>query len=83
MIALYVGVHIIENNILVPMVQRRVMHLPPALTLSAQIILAVLAGFLGLLFATPLVAAALVMIRTIYVEDILGDRGKGEPARSA
>jgi len=80
-IALYVGVHIIENNILVPMVQRRVMHLPPALTLSAQIILAVLAGFLGLLFAIPLVAVAIVMIRMIYVEDILGDRGMGKPAQ--
>ena len=80
-IALYVGVHIIESNVLVPMVQRRVMHLPPALTLSAQIILAVLAGFLGLLFATPLVAVAIVMIRMIYVEDILGDRGMGKPAQ--
>jgi predicted PurR-regulated permease PerM len=82
-IVLYIGVHIIEGYILVPMVQRRVVHLPPALTLSAQVILAVLAGFLGLLFATPLVAAILVMIRMICVEDILGDRGKGEPAPSA
>jgi len=80
-IALYIGVHLIEGYILVPMVQRRVMHLPPALTLSAQVILAVLAGFLGLLFATPLVAAALVMIRMIYVEDILGDRRIGKPAQ--
>lgn len=45
------------------------------MTLSAQIILTVLAGFLGLLFATPLVAAALVLIRMIYVEDVLGDHG--------
>jgi predicted PurR-regulated permease PerM len=82
-LGLYIGVHIIEGYILVPVVQRRVVHVPPALILSPQVILAVLAGFLGLLFATPLVAAALVMIRTIYVEDILGDRGKGEPARSA
>jgi len=82
-IALYIGVHIIEGYILVPIVQRRVVHLPPALTLSAQVILAVLAGFLGLLFATPLIAAALVMIRTIYVEGIFGDHRIGEPARSA
>lgn len=74
-IALYTGVHLVEGYILVPLVQRRVVHVPPALTLSAQIILAVLAGLLGLLFATPLVAAALVLIRMIYVEDVLGDRG--------
>ncbi len=74
-IALYTGVHLVEGYILVPLVQRRVVHVPPALTLSAQIILTVLAGFLGLLFATPLVAAALVLIRMIYVEDVLGDHG--------
>jgi predicted PurR-regulated permease PerM len=79
-IALYIGVHLIEAYILVPLVQRRVVHLPPALTLSAQIIFGVLAGFLGLLLATPLVAAALVIIRMVYVEDVLGDRGPTSPA---
>jgi predicted PurR-regulated permease PerM len=74
-IALYLGVHLVEGYILEPLVQRRAVHLPPALTLSAQVILGVLAGFIGLLFATPLVAAVLVMVRMIYVEDILGDRG--------
>lgn len=79
-IALYTGVHLVEGYVLVPLVQRRVVHLPPALTLSAQIILTVLAGFLGLLFATPLVAAGVVLTRMIYVEDILGDRGSAPPA---
>ena len=54
--------------------------MPPALTLAAQVILGVLAGFLGLLLATPLVAAALVLIRMGYVEDYLGDRGNGSGA---
>jgi predicted PurR-regulated permease PerM len=79
-IALYLGVHLVEGYILVPLVQRRAVHLPPALTLSAQVILGVLAGFIGLLFATPLVAAGLVMVRMIYIEDILGDGRGGEPA---
>jgi predicted PurR-regulated permease PerM len=79
-IALYLGVHLVEGYILVPLVQRRAVHLPPALTLSAQVILGFLAGFIGLLFATPLVAAGLVLVRMIYVEDILGDRESGEPA---
>lgn len=73
-VLLYIVVHLIEGYILVPLVQRRVVHLPPALTLSAQIILGVVAGFLGLLLATPLVAAAIVIIRMVYVEDMLGDR---------
>lgn len=73
-IVLFVVIHIVEGYILVPLVQRRVVHLPPALTLSALIVLGVLAGFLGLLLATPLVAAAMVIVRMAYVEDRLGDR---------
>jgi len=72
-VLLYIVVHLIEGYIRVPLVQRRVVPLPPALTLSAQIILGVVAGFLGLLLATPLVAAAIVIIRMVYVEDVLGD----------
>jgi hypothetical protein len=60
-IALYLGVHLVEGYILVPLVQRRAVHLPPALTLSAQVVLGFLAGLVGLLFATPLVAAGLVL----------------------
>ena len=71
-VLLYIVVHLIEGYIRVPLVQRRVVPLPPALTLSAQIILGVVAGFLGLLLATPLVAA-IVIIRMVYVEDVLGD----------
>jgi predicted PurR-regulated permease PerM len=79
-IGLYIAVHLIEGYILVPLVQRRVARLPPALTLAAQIILGVLAGFLGLLLATPLVAAALVIIRMVYIEDVLGDHASDELA---
>jgi hypothetical protein len=33
-----------------------------------------------LLLATPLVTASLVIVRTVYVEDVLGDRVVDEPA---
>lgn len=73
-VGLYVGVHLVEGYILVPLVQRRMVRLPPPVTLSAQIILGVLAGLVGVLFAEPLVAAGRVIVRMVYVEDILGDR---------
>ncbi|HEY7193286.1 MAG TPA: AI-2E family transporter [Gemmatimonadales bacterium] len=73
-IILFLGLHLIEGYLVVPLVQRRLVHLPPALTLAAQIILGVLAGIIGLLVATPLVAAGIVLVRMIYVEDVLGDR---------
>jgi predicted PurR-regulated permease PerM len=74
---LYLVVHIVEGYILVPLVQRRAAHLPPALSLTAQVIFGVLAGIVGLLFATPLLAAIITLTRMIYVEDVL-ESGGGE-----
>jgi predicted PurR-regulated permease PerM len=47
--------------------------LPPALTISAQVLLGILAGGMGVIVATPLTAALLVFIRRLYIEDVLGD----------
>ena len=55
--------------------------IPPVLIIAAQLLLAVLFGFLGLLLAVPIVAVVFVLVKMIYVEDILGRRVevKGEP----
>lgn len=58
-IGLYVGVQVIESNFLSPLIERKAIALPPALTLVGQAALALLAGPLGLFVATPLVAVAL------------------------
>ncbi len=68
--ALYLAVHILEGYILVPLVQRRAAHLPPATTLTAQLILGTLSGIVGVTFATPLVAALIPAIRMAYVEPV-------------
>jgi predicted PurR-regulated permease PerM len=48
--------------------------IPPALTFGVQVALGVLAGPIGLAVATPLTAAGVVLMRQLYVEDVLGDR---------
>ncbi|MBV8737533.1 MAG: AI-2E family transporter [Alphaproteobacteria bacterium] len=70
-VLLYVGAHTLEGYILVPLVQKRAAHLPPALTLSAQAILSVIVGIAGLALATPITAAAVVLTRMVYVEGML------------
>ena len=51
-----------------PLVQRRAVWLPPALTIFSQLLLGVLAGFLGLA-ATSLAAVALVAIKVLYLHE--------------
>ena len=63
----YLGVHIAEGYFLTPMVQRRAVYLPPALTILAQVLMSLLLGFLGLALATPMAASALVMVKMLYL----------------
>jgi predicted PurR-regulated permease PerM len=71
-ILLYLGIHALEGYVLEPIVQQRAVYLPPATLLLAQVILGILVGVLGVMLATPLAAALLVMVRMLYVHDVLG-----------
>jgi predicted PurR-regulated permease PerM len=42
-------------------------------TILAQALMALLFGFLGLLVAVPLIAATIVGVKMLYVEDVVGD----------
>lgn len=78
---LYFAVQSVESYILTPLIQHRAVDLPPALILLAQVLMGVTAGPLGVIVATPLAAAALVAVKRLYVEDVLGD--KPDDARPA
>ncbi len=72
-VLLYVGIQTIESYILSPLLQKKTVSLPPALTLLGQVVMGVLAGGLGVVVATPLTAVVLVLTKRLYVEDALGD----------
>ena len=57
-----------------PLIERRTVELPPALTLIALLVGALLFGWVGLLLAAPATAALMLMVQMIYVEDTLGER---------
>ncbi len=62
----------LENNVLIPKLMQGGMDLPPALTLVVQGLMAILFGFSGMLVAVPLLAAIIVPVRMLYVQDTLG-----------
>jgi len=65
---LFLAIHFMEGYVLTPLVQKRAVYLPPAITIFAQVVMASLFGFLGLILATPLAAATLVVVRSLYME---------------
>jgi predicted PurR-regulated permease PerM len=75
---LYLAIQLLEGYVLTPLIEQRSVRLPPALTIGAQVLLGVLVGALGVLFATPLTAALVVLIKGLYVEDTLEHRAGHE-----
>lgn len=67
---LYVGIQQAEANLVLPLLMKGMVQLPPALTLLVQVLMSVLFGFLGLLLAVPALAAGKVLIQALYVEAV-------------
>lgn len=72
-LGLYLVIQNLEANVLMPIIFKKTVHLPPALTVVAQLLLGGMLGFIGIILATPLMAVAMVLVRMIYVEDVLKD----------
>lgn len=63
-IAVYFGVQTFDGYVLIPLVAKKTVDLPPALTLSAQILASTLFGFMGLALADPIVAMIKVALES-------------------
>jgi predicted PurR-regulated permease PerM len=66
----YILIQFVENHLLVPVLMKRGVDLPPAMTLGIQALMSVLFGFLGLLVAVPLLAVILTIVRTMSGKEL-------------
>lgn len=69
---LYVAIQQIEGTLIMPMIQKRAVSLPPALTVFGIVAAGLLFGTVGLIFAAPLLVVAYVMVKKLYVQQALG-----------
>ena len=69
----YVGIQFLENHILIPMLMKGGVDVPPVLTILGQALMTLLFGFLGLMVAVPALAATMVGVKMLYVERVVGD----------
>lgn len=61
----YVVIHIVDSYVLAPALFKRAVEVPPLLVLTSQLVAGALWGMLGLVFATPIVACALVVANAV------------------
>lgn len=69
----YGAIQFLENHLLIPLLMKGGVDIPPAVTVVSQALMAMLFGFLGLMVAVPLLAAILVAVKMLYVEGVVGD----------
>jgi len=69
---LYLVVQQLESNIITPLIQQYMVHIPPALVILSVVAFGLLFGIAGVILATPLAVIAMVLVGMFYVQDVLG-----------
>jgi len=72
-VLLYVAIQALESNIITPIIEKSMVNIPLAGVLIAQLLLGVLSNALGLVLATPVLVITIILIRELYVEEVIED----------
>lgn len=67
-IGLYILVQFLESNFITPLVQQKLVSLPPAIILTFQLLMGSLTGGWGLVLATPVAVVLLVLVQKLYTD---------------
>ena len=67
---LYIVIQVLESNAITPLVQQKLVSVPPALIIITQLVVGAFSGFWGLLLATPLLIIVMVLVQEIYIPAI-------------
>jgi predicted PurR-regulated permease PerM len=65
---LYILVQMVESNFITPMVQKKLLDIPPALIIMAQLFIGPLTGGWGLVLATPILVFLIVLVQQLYIK---------------
>lgn len=72
-----VAVHLVEANVVAPLIFQERIRLPPVLTIPSVLAMASLIGVLGLVIAVPLLAAVMVLVRHVLIDEIYDEASRG------
>lgn len=72
---LLVVIQQVESMAVSPLVQSRLVDLPPVTLLASQLIMGAFTGILGVALATPLMVLTIVWVQVLYVKFVLKDYG--------
>ena len=70
-----VVIHLIEGNLVAPLVMSKKIDMPPVLTITAVLVVGKLLGPLGLVVALPVLVTVMVIVRRILINRIYEGKG--------
>ena len=72
-LALFLAVQQLESNVITPILEKRMVSLPPALLVLSVAAFGVLFGIMGVVVAAPLTVVCFVLVKKLYVRETLGE----------
>lgn len=73
--AMYTSIQIFQSAVTQPLVQKKMISIPPALTVIGQVAMGTLGGFWGVLLAQPFVGIIMVLVEQLYVDKQSAEKG--------
>lgn len=67
-VGLFIAVQVVESNLITPLIQKKLLQIPPAVIIIAQIVIGLFSGGIGLIVATPLVVILMVVVQELYLK---------------
>lgn len=68
-LGLYILIQFVESNFITTLIQKKLVDMPPALIIIAQLVMGQLTGGWGLLLATPLTVILITLVQELYIKE--------------
>ena len=68
-LCLYTLIQVVQSAVTQPLIQKKMVSIPPALIIFGQVAMGLLGGFWGVLLATPVIAIIMTAVNKLYVEE--------------
>lgn len=68
-VGLYILIQFIESNFITTLVQQKLLNMPPAIIIIAQLLMGALTGGWGLVLATPLTVIVIILVQELYLKN--------------
>ena len=72
-LVVFLVIRIVHTNLITPLLQRHVVHVPPAVTLFAILGIGTVFGLFGLFFSGALLVVIFTLVRSLYLREVLGE----------